>query len=251
MIGSQPPQRSCNSLKRNSPSGNGNRPQEIAQAGAALAQQQANLAKALADYERRKPLLETGAISKALFDQTEAAYRTAQAQVDAQEQGLSLQRAGSRAEDIAAAMAQLASARAQRASAETDLADAVLTAPSDGTLLARVREPGAIVQAGETVFTLTIDNPVRVRAYVSESDLHRVAPGMSVNVSVDGNPMTYHGTVGYISPTAEFTPKTVETASLRSDLVYRLRINIDAADGTLRQGEPVTVTVPAARAAQE
>jgi HlyD family secretion protein len=229
---------------------NGNRPQEIAQASAALAQQRANLAKALADYERRKPLLETGAISKALFVQTEAAYRAAQAQVDAQEQELSLQRAGSRVEDLAAATAQLANARAQRASAETDLADAVLSAPSDGTLLIRVREPGAIVQAGETVFTLTIDDPVRVRAYVSESDLHRLAPGMSVNVNVDGNPMTFRGAIGYISPTAEFTPKTVETTSLRSDLVYRLRINIEASDGTLRQGQPVTVSVPAALAAQ-
>jgi len=228
---------------------NGNRPQDIAQAEAALAQQQANLAKAREDYERRKPLIESGAISKALFDQTVAAYRAAQAQVEAASQALALQRAGSRREDIEAAAAQLSSARAQRASAATDLADAVLTAPSDGTILTRAREPGAIVQAGETVFTLTIDKPVRVRAYVPEPELSRIAPGMKVAVSVDGNPKAYEGTIGYISPTAEFTPKTVETESLRSDLVYRLRIIVTDADGGLRQGQPVTVNVVGARPA--
>lgn len=222
---------------------NGNRPQDIAQARAALAQQQANLAKAREDYERRRPLIATGAISHALFDQTSAAYRATQAQVEAATQALSLQRAGSRREDIAAGAAQLANARAQRASATTDLADAVLVAPSDGTILTRAREPGAIVQAGETVFTLTIDRPVRVRAYVPEPQLGRLAPGMKVTLGTDSGPRTYHGTIGYISPAAEFTPKTVETTSLRSDLVYRLRIVVDDPDNGLRQGQPVTVTV--------
>ncbi|MDF0491442.1 secretion protein HlyD [Sphingomonas sp. H39-1-10] len=223
---------------------NGNRAQDIAQAQAMLAQQQANLAKAREDYERRKPLIATGAISQALFDQTTAALRAAQAQVDAATQALSLQRAGSRREDIAAGVAQLESAHAQRATALTDLADTALVAPADGTILTRAREPGAIVQAGETVFTLTIDRPVRVRAYVGEADLGRVAPGMKVTVTTDGNAKVYHGAIGYISPAAEFTPKTVETTSLRSDLVYRLRIIVADPDERLRQGQPVTVGVP-------
>lgn len=226
---------------------NGNRPQDIAQARAALAQQQANLARAREDYERRKPLIASGAISQALFDQTVAAYRAAQAEADAAAQALSLQRAGSRREDIEAAEAQYRNAQALRASAETDLSDATLLAPSAGTILTRAREPGAIVQPGETVFTLTIDRPVRVRAYVGEPDLGRLSPGMAVTVQADGNPRAYHGTIGYISPTAEFTPKTVETESLRSDLVYRLRVIVSDPDGALRQGQPVTVSVPGAR----
>ena len=229
---------------------NGNRPQDIAQAAAMLAQQEANLAKAREDYERRKPLIASGAVSQALFDQTVAAYRAAQAQAAAAAQALSLQRAGSRREDIAAAVAQVESARAERAGAATDRADAVLTAPADGTILVRAREPGAIVQPGETVFTLTIDRPVRVRAYVPEPDLGRLSPGMAVTVRTDGNARLYHGTIGYIAPTAEFTPKTVETESLRSDLVYRLRIIVTDPDGALRQGQPVTVSVPGARPAR-
>ena len=51
----------------------------------------------------------------------------------------------------------------------------------------------------------------------------------------------YHGQIGFVSPTAEFTPKTVETPDLRTDLVYRLRIVVTDADDALRQGMPVTV----------
>ena len=224
---------------------NGNRPQDIAQAEAMLSQQQANLAKVTLDYERGRSLIATDSISRAQFDQAVAAWRTAKAQVDAAAQALSLQRAGSRSEDITAGVARLKNARAQLAGAATDLADATLTSPADGTILTRAREPGAIVQAGETVFTLTIDRPLRVRAYVSEPDLSRVSPGMTVAVSADGNPKIYHGTIGFISPTAEFTPKSVETTSLRSDLVYRLRIIVDDPDDGLRQGQPVTVSVVA------
>ena len=72
-----------------------------------------------------------------------------------------------------------------------------------------------------------------------------VAPGTKVNVKTD-NPdgKAYTGTVGFVSPTAEFTPKTVETPELRSDLVYRVRIVVDAPDKGLRQGMPVTVGFP-------
>ncbi|OYY91521.1 MAG: secretion protein HlyD [Sphingomonas sp. 28-66-16] len=222
----------------------GSRPQEVATAAADLAQRQAVLAGARDDYERRKPLIETGAVSQALFDQTKAAYAAAQANVRAAQQALSLQRAGSRREDITAAEAQLALARAERDTVRTDIADAKLRAPSAGVLLSRAREPGAIVGAGETVFTLTIDRPMRVRAYVAEPDLGRIRPGMAVEVSTGAGRRRYHGTIGYISPTAEFTPKTVETENLRTDLVYRLRIIVTDPDDGLRQGQPVTVIVP-------
>ena len=120
-------------------------------------------------------------------------------------------------------------------------------ASTDGTVVTRAREPGAIVQPGETVLTLAILRPLRVRAYVAESDLSRIGPGMKVVVSADGNPRRYHGTIGYISPRAEFTPKTVETENLRTDLVYQLRIIVDDPDDALRQGQPVSVSVPGAR----
>jgi HlyD family secretion protein len=99
------------------------------------------------------------------------------------------------------------------------------------------------------VLTLSIDRPLRVRAYVDESALSRISPGMAVQVTADGNPKAYRGTIGYISPRSEFTPKSVETESLRTDLVYRLRIIVTDPDDALRQGQPVTVRVPGARPA--
>lgn len=226
---------------------NGNRPQDVAQARAMVAQREAELAKAKEDYQRRAELVKTGAVSRALYDASRAAWLAAQAQLRAASQALSLQQAGARREDVEAAAAERAAAIARRDKARTDLDDATITAPAAGTILTRAREPGAIVQAGETVFTLTIDRPMRVRAYVPEPDLGRVAPGLKVLVTADGNSRAYHGTIGYISPAAEFTPKSVQTEDLRTDLVYRLRIIVTDPDDALRQGQPVTVRIPVAR----
>jgi HlyD family secretion protein len=225
----------------------GNRKQEIDQARARVAESQALLVRAKSDLDRRTPLLKTGAVSQAVYDATLEQYQSAQAQLAIAEQAFSLQREGARPEDIEAAVAQERQAIAQNNKANIDLADTVLRAPNGGTILTRVREPGAIVQAGETVLTLTMDRPMRIRAYVDEPHLHRISPGMHVLVTTDGNPKTYHGTIGYISPTAEFTPKTVETADLRTDLVYRLRVIVDDPDDALRQGAPISVTVENAR----
>jgi HlyD family secretion protein len=86
---------------------------------------------------------------------------------------------------------------------------------------------------------------VWVRTYVSERDLGLVRPDMPASVATDTAPgRPYAGRIGFISPTAEFTPKTVETRELRTDLVYRLRVVVDNPDGGLRQGMPVTVTLP-------
>jgi HlyD family secretion protein len=226
---------------------NGNRPQDISQARATLTERQAALVKARNDYQRRQSLLGSGAVSQALADASRAEFEQARARVQQAEAALSLQSAGSRIEDVRAAAAQRRSAMASREQRLTDLADATLVAPEGGTVLTRAREPGAIVQGGETVFTLTIDRPMRLRAYIAEPDLGRVSPGMAVAVTTDGNSKTYHGTIGFISPTAEFTPKSVQTESLRIDLVYRLRIIVTDPDDALRQGQPVSVAVPGAR----
>ena len=225
----------------------GNRPQEIARAEAGLTEAEAALSRSKQDYERRSALVKDGAISRQAFDATASQYEIAQAQVKSAQEALSLAREGARAEDRESAVARVEAARADVASAKTNLADTSLTAPNAGTVLTRAHEPGAIVQAGETVLTLTIDRPVRIRAYVGARDLSRIEPGMEVTVEADGNPTVYKGVISQISPTAEFTPKTVQTEDLRTDLVYRVRVLINDPDDALRQGQPVTVNVPGAR----
>jgi HlyD family secretion protein len=119
-------------------------------------------------------------------------------------------------------------------------------------ILSRVREPGAIVGPQDVVTVLSLTRPVWVRAYVGEPQLGRLHPGMEVTVHTDSAPgHPYRGRVGFISPVAEFTPKSVETPDLRTDLVYRLRVIVEQPDDGLRQGMPVTVRVAAVAAARE
>jgi HlyD family secretion protein len=225
----------------------GNRAQEIARAARLVDEQRALLAKASSDYNRRRSLLPSGAVSQAVVTASKADYEVALARLRQAEEQFSLQRAGSRSEDIAVSRARRDVAVAQAKRTRTDINDSLLTAPEGGTVLTRAQEPGAIVQAGQTVLTMTMDRPMRVRAYIAQTALSRISPGMAVTVTADGNPKTYHGIIGFISPTAEFTPKSVQTESLRADLVYRLRINVSDPDDSLRQAQPVTVAVPSAR----
>ncbi len=138
------------------------------------------------------------------------------------------------------ALAQLKTAQARLRQGLTRLADTELYAPSDGTILTRVREPGAVVAAGDVIYSLALDNPVWIRAYIDEPRLGLVHPGQKALVSTDSGGV-YEGQVGFISPQAEFTPKTVETSQLRTDLVYRLRIIVNTPDKGLRQGMPTTI----------
>jgi HlyD family secretion protein len=221
----------------------GSRAQEIAQARARADAAEATARSAQVDYARREPLVQPGAISRDLWEQTVTARDRARAQLTDARQALSLAMEGARKEDIAAAQASVRAAQAARQGNATDLGDARLTAPVDATVITRAREPGEIVQPGEIILTLSIDRPMRVRAYIAESDLGRIRPGLKVEVKADGNDKIYHGQIGYISPRAEFTPKTVETADLRTDLVYRLRIVVTDPDEALRQGQPVTISI--------
>jgi HlyD family secretion protein len=222
---------------------NGSRPQDIDAARARVAAAQAALSAAEEDYARRQPLVEPGAIAEAVWDQTVAARDRARAGLAEARAALALAQIGPRAEDIAAARAALDAAKAAQGGIATDTSDTQLRASLDGTVVTRAREPGAIVAPGETVFTLAIERPLRVRAYIAEGELSRIAPGMAVTVKADGNDKTYHGTIGFISPKAEFTPKTVQTSDLRTDLVYRLRIVVNDPDAALRQGQPVTIRI--------
>jgi len=132
---------------------------------------------------------------------------------------------------------------------EVDLRDTRIYSPSRGIITTRIQEPGAIVTGSQGVYTLSKNKPVWVRAFVPEPDLANIKYGMKAHVYTDTiNPKTkekrgYTGWIGYISPVAEFTPKTVQTTELRTDLVYRIRVYIYEVDAFLRQGMPVTIKI--------
>jgi len=219
----------------------GNRRQEIAQAEAAQAQAAAAAQEAERHFARQQALLAEGASSERAVDAARSARDQTAAALASARHALSLRREGARPEDLAAAQARVASAQAAVALAHTAMTDAQLLAPSDGVVSTRLREAGSIVGAGVTVYTLSLQDPVYVRAYVSQPQLTQVKPGAPVQVVVDGRTAPLPGTVGFISPRAEFTPRAVQTPELRTDLVYRVRIAVPGGADALRQGMPVTV----------
>ncbi len=229
----------------------GSRSQEIDRARARVEELEASVLVAQQTFDRQAKLRESGFASQQAYDTAHATLDAAQKRLVAGQKDLSLVQLGPRSEEIAAGKAAVEAAEAAVAQAETSLADTSLKAPSDGVVLTRVREPGSIINAGAPVATLALTRPVWVRAYVDETDLGFVVPGKVAQVFTDSAPdQAYEGQVGFVSPIAEFTPRTVQTPDLRTDLVYQVRIIIDAPDGGLRQGMPVTVKLERATEAE-
>lgn len=221
----------------------GARPQEIAQARAAVRDAQAAFDDAQRGAERQQQLLRTQSTSRTQADSARALRDSAAAKLASAEEALALAEAGARDEDIRAAEAAVAVSNARRDQAITAVQDTTLYAPSTGVVLTRVREPGSMLTVGQPVYVLALTDRVFVRAYADETTLSRVVPGTQVHISTDSGGR-YTGQVGFVSPTAEFTPRTVQTPELRTALVYRLRILVTDADEGLRQGMPVTIVLP-------
>jgi HlyD family secretion protein len=225
----------------------GSRPQEIQQAEARVSEAEAALENAVHELTRQREMFDKGLSSKRSLDSAIAQHDQNKARLAANREALGLAVEGFRKEDIAEAQAGLIAANAQRDQLQTRVDDASLFAPSAGVIQTRAREPGAMLAMGAPVYTLSLTDTVYVRAYVGETNLGKLSPGSAVYVHSDSSSKKYSGQVGFISPRAEFTPKTVETPELRTDLVYRLRIVLANPDQALRQGMPVTVEMPGAR----
>ncbi len=220
----------------------GTRAERIDQARARVASAEANLAHAQALFSRQEDLVRRNVASHQNFEDARLGLESGRAQLARLRATLAEAIAGPRAEEIAAAHSALRASEAEVAVAAEMLARTHLLAPADGIVMTRVIEPGTVVLPSEPVYSLAIAGEVWVRAFVPEPLLGLAATGRDVQVRTDGG-REYAGRIGYVSPVAEFTPKTVETPELRTQLVYRLRIRIEAPDDGLRQGMPVTITL--------
>jgi HlyD family secretion protein len=222
----------------------GSRPEEISKAQADLEAVRIDAKNAESTYQRQKELVEQHFVARQQADNARAAADAAQARYRGQQEALKLVLAGPRKEDIAAARATLQASRAALAVARKALDDASLHAPDNGIIQQRILEPGDMASPQRPVYTLALTDPLWVRVYVQEKDLGRVKPGMRAQVATDSYPdKRYEAWVGYVSPTAEFTPKAVETTELRSSLVYQVRVFVCNAQNELRLGMPATVSV--------
>jgi HlyD family secretion protein len=226
----------------------GNRPEEIAQARANLDAAAADAENARAQFARLRALSDSSsgrAVSRQDMDTAKAALDTAEARLAVNRKALALELAGPRKEDVAQGEAQLRADLAQLALVQQQLKDADLLAPRNAVVRSRIVEPGEIASPQKSAFTLAITDPKWVRVYVAETDLGSVREGLSASVTVDAfSGRRFSGWVGFISPVAEFTPKSVETTELRSSLVYEVRVFVRDPGDDLRLGMPATVHLP-------
>ena len=222
----------------------GTRPEELNQARANLELAQAEARDAEQSLRRVQSLTRQKLASAQQSDDAVAAFAAASARVKVAQAGLELALAGPRQEDIAAARATLQALEAQQELARHELDDASLYAPSNGVIRNRILEPGAMASPQQPVYTLALTNPIWIRAFVDEPDLGKIYPGMAATVSTDSFVgKRYPGWVGYISPTAEFTPKSVQTSDVRTSLVYQVRVYVCNPANELRLGMPATVNL--------
>ena len=222
----------------------GSRPQEIEKVKAELEAAKARAKAANDTYQRMQKLLKDNLASQDNVENLHSLAKAATAQVAAIKASLALLKAGPRQEDIAIAKAQLAARQAAVAQANQRLKDASLYAPDFGIIRNRILEPGDMAFPQTPVLTMAFTDPIWIRVYLSETVLGKVKPGAKATIQTDSFPdKTYTGWVGYISPTAEFTPKNIQTSELRTRLVYSARILVCNPNGELRLGMPATVSI--------
>jgi HlyD family secretion protein len=231
---------------------NGTRPEEVAQARAEVASAQADADLAEHQFKRLQNIEHAAgqAISQQDLDSAHSRQRVAQAQLENQKKALQLALIGPRKEDIAQAEAQLEVSKAELALLKHQLSLSELISPIDAVVRSRLLEPGDMASPQRPVYALAINNPKWVRAYIKETDLSLIKPGMSARATTDSYPgQPIQGYIGYISSVAEFTPKTVQTEELRTSLVYEIRVYVDDPHDRLRLGMPATVHIPLAESA--
>lgn len=223
----------------------GTRPQEIAAMEATLRSAEAERDRAQLEYARQEALRASNVNAERELEISRATQQATTARVAELGERLALLREGPRAEVIEQARARLGQAQAAVALAETHVANARLTAPAAGVVLAKHAEPGEFLGVGAPVVTVTDNSRVWLRGYVGQLDLDRVKLGQAIAVSVDAFPdRTFQGRLAFISPEAEFTPKTVQTEKERVTYVFRIRIDLENSGGDLKAGMAARAMLP-------
>jgi HlyD family secretion protein len=236
----------------------GSRPEDVRQAEAQtqaarddVQAARAELTAAEADLQRFESLLAANAGSRkqrddalARRDVARERVQATESRVRAAEQGVVRLRAGARPQEIDAATARVAMAVAQVATAEELLKDAALVSPTRGVISEKLAEVGEVVAPRVPVLVITDLDHAWADVFVPEPAIPRIRIGQSATLFTDAGGSGMPGTVTFISPKAEFTPRNVQTAEERSKLVYRVRVTVDNTQGILKAGMPVEAEIP-------
>jgi HlyD family secretion protein len=202
-----------------------------------IVQADANYKIAEADYNRMKELLQSQTITQKQYDDVYGRYVSSQ-------QTMEKLHRGSRPEEIIEARQKRDYAAAQVDLLKKKIRDCSILAPSGGVLTLKGIEVGELVTAGMNILRLTYLDTVKLMIYVNEMDVGRIRLGDKARVSIDGQKgKTFTGTVVYISPAAEFTPKNVQTQEERTKLVFGVKIEVNNTEGLLKPGLPADATI--------
>lgn len=220
---------------------NGYLPEERDSALALVNKSQAAVDLAYITYQRNASLLKSRSVSQQDFDSAKASYEQAQATLAEAKAQLALLEKGYRDEIISAQAAQVSACKAQLAYLNYQISEqGVISAPFSGTVRTRTHELSDYVGAGETIFALTDEDHKKIRIYLSDAQLLLIKLGQKVSIEVPyAQPLT--GTIAFISSTAMFTPKSVQTEDLRADLIYEVSVEVTDTEHILRFGQPITV----------
>ncbi|MGH2567060.1 MAG: HlyD family secretion protein, partial [Bacteroidota bacterium] len=199
-------------------------------------QAEANFKNAEDDLKRMEELWAAKSVSQKQVDDARTRFTVA-------EQAYEKAKRGSREEEIVLARARRDQAAAQVASLKKKVNDCTITAPIPGTVTKRFVERGELVGAGMALLKISNLQQMSLTVYLPETDLPRVRLGDRARVRVDAFPeRDFEGTVIFLSPTAEFTPKNIQTRDERTKLVFGVKLSVQNQDGTLKAGIPADVT---------
>jgi HlyD family secretion protein len=229
----------------------GTRHQEVKAAQQTMLDAEADLNEKKIDNERAEKLFAKDEVSAQDRDLAGTALKRAEALFNAAQQRYNEAVEGSRKEDIAIARANLNQAGADLGLSRVNLSYTVLRAPFAGVVTVRQVELGEVMSPGSPVITLSDLDHIWLRTYIAETDLGRIHWGQDAIVTTDTYPgKQYHGSISFISPDAEFTPKSVQTYKERVTLVYRIKIDIDNPNHELKPGMPADAHVDLASGKQ-
>jgi HlyD family secretion protein len=217
------------------------RKEEVAVLEAQEHRVEASLALTSAELERQLALSAKGITTQANLDTAKANANRDRAQLEEVRQQIAVARMAARDEDIAAARQALAAAEARRTSAETKLARRQVVSPAAGTVQQLYYRQGELVPAGRPIVSLLPPGNVKLRFFVPEALLPRVALGQAVRIACDGCAADLTAKISFIARTAEFTPPVIYSLEERSKLVFLVEARPETPDA-LRVGQPVTVT---------
>ncbi len=226
----------------------GARDEDIRSAEAGLRQAEANLQIAREDLRRIRNLYESNSVARKQLDDAEAHYIVASAQYNTAQQNLEKLRQLSRPEELRSQSARLSQAMASADLLAKNIEDSYIVSPVSGIVTNKVVERGEMVRLGSPVAVISKLDTVRLMIYLSTVDVGHVRLGQEVDVKIDAYPdKHFTGRITYISPSAEFTPRNIQTKEERVKQVFGVRVEIPNPDGMLKPGLPADAVIVANR----